>query len=656
MAKYIKIIAFSFLIALIGSYWIVCDVSNNTVNIPSDIKLIIDKSKNKNEFYKVIQHYKNDSLKLAATYFLIRNMEDKYSILPSNKATIYKTALENIPLLKEENNWDPTKKSTLGILMDSLSNIEPVGYKKVYDMNVITAEFLIENIDLSFEVWENPPISKYYDFNIFCEYVLPYRFANEPLSNWRKNAYIKFKPILLDTSHITKDIAIQVIKKSQIHYNIGMAKYPYPLTFEEIDLIKWGTCEHLSQYQTLAFRSIGIPSTTDFIPVWANRSLGHEWCVFLNNDHCFEDIGIAHSGKNDLLYKFSKIYRKAFFHHCTPSDSIFSDNYKKINYLLYQDVTDKYGRTSDLTFSNLDTNSTYALCTFNNRQWIPVSYGKKKNGNICFHNMGQGKSYKDYQLSYTNEGKGVIYIIAKLNNNGMEFIEVPFILYEEGRMKKLKPDCNQRQAVILNRKYPEYEHFYEYKKNMLGATIEIANDSLFKDKKTIYRFTGRVPSGSHIIIDLPAFSSQYIRYKNAENISINLSGIHLFYNKKKLKSKLYSPSVSIEYLNNLSDDDILTYCTINSPQNYIDIDMGEKTFINQIEITCRTDDNEINHNETYELYYFNQTWISLGSQRAKHRFLLYEQVPSNALFLLKNKTKGVEQRIFTIENGEQIWW
>lgn len=267
MAKYIKIIAFSFLIALIGSYWIVCDVSNNTVNIPSDIKLIIDKSKNKNEFYKVIQHYKNDSLKLAATYFLIRNMDDKYSILPSNKATIYKTALENIPLLKEENNWDPTKKSTLGILMDSLSNIEPVGYKKVYDMNVITAEFLIENIDLSFEVWENPPISKYYDFNIFCEYVLPYRFANEPLSNWRKNAYIKFKPILLDTSHITKDIAIQVIKKSQIHYNIGMAKYPYPLTFEEIDLIKWGTCEHLSQYQTLAFRSIGIPSTTDFIPV-----------------------------------------------------------------------------------------------------------------------------------------------------------------------------------------------------------------------------------------------------------------------------------------------------------------------------------------------------------------------------------------------------
>ena len=75
--------------------------------------------------------------------------------------------------------------------MDSLSNIEPVGYKKVYDMNVITAEFLIENIDLSFEVWENPPISKYYDFNIFCEYVLPYRFANEPLSNWRKKCLYK---------------------------------------------------------------------------------------------------------------------------------------------------------------------------------------------------------------------------------------------------------------------------------------------------------------------------------------------------------------------------------------------------------------------------------------------------------------------------------
>jgi len=31
-------------------------------------------------------------------------------------------------------------------------------------------------------------------------------------------------------------------------------------------------------------------------------------------------------------------------------------------------------------------------------------------------------------------------------------------------------------------------------------------------------------------------------------------------------------------------------------------------------------------------------------------------VPSEALYLLHNKTKGTDERIFTYEKGEQVWW
>lgn len=34
----------------------------------------------------------------------------------------------------------------------------------------------------------------------------------------------------------------------------------------------------------------------------------------------------------------------------------------------------------------------------------------------------------------------------------------------------------------------------------------------------------------------------------------------------------------------------------------------------------------------------------------------YDKVPGNALLLLKNKTKGTEERIFTQENGIHQWW
>ena len=38
------------------------------------------------------------------------------------------------------------------------------------------------------------------------------------------------------------------------------------------------------------------------------------------------------------------------------------------------------------------------------------------------------------------------------------------------------------------------------------------------------------------------------------------------------------------------------------------------------------------------------------------QYLEYTNAPSNALFLLRNHTKGQEERIFTYENGEQVWW
>ena len=38
------------------------------------------------------------------------------------------------------------------------------------------------------------------------------------------------------------------------------------------------------------------------------------------------------------------------------------------------------------------------------------------------------------------------------------------------------------------------------------------------------------------------------------------------------------------------------------------------------------------------------------------QYLEYFNAPSNALFLLKNQTKGKEERIFTYEEEKQVWW
>ena len=91
--------------------------------------------------------------------------------------------------------------------------------------------------------------------------------------------------------------------------------------------------------------------------------------------------------------------------------------------------------------------------------------------------------------------------------------------------------------------------------------------------------------------------------------------------------------------------------------NCAGLDFGRPVEINQISFLPRNDDNFIVEGEDYELYYWNNKWISLGKLRGtENQYLEYSNVPYKALLLLRNNTKGKEERPFTYERGQQIWW
>ena len=72
----------------------------------------------------------------------------------------------------------------------------------------------------------------------------------------------------------------------------------------------------------------------------------------------------------------------------------------------------------------------------------------------------------------------------------------------------------------------------------------------------------------------------------------------------------------------------------------------------------RSDDNFIREGELYELCFWDGRWVSLGTRTGSRQTqeLIYDNIPSNALLLLHNLTKGKEERIFTYENSRQVWW
>jgi hypothetical protein len=105
------------------------------------------------------------------------------------------------------------------------------------------------------------------------------------------------------------------------------------------------------------------------------------------------------------------------------------------------------------------------------------------------------------------------------------------------------------------------------------------------------------------------------------------------------------------------DGDPLTYVDTKQPDNaWVGLDIGKLTTISRIRFIARTDMNAIQKGNEYELFYWDNLWISLGRQTANGHELIYREAPSNALFWLKNHSEGKEERIFTYGQGKQEWW
>ena len=58
----------------------------------------------------------------------------------------------------------------------------------------------------------------------------------------------------------------------------------------------------------------------------------------------------------------------------------------------------------------------------------------------------------------------------------------------------------------------------------------------------------------------------------------------------------------------------------------------------------------------YELSYWDNGWQSLGKQTAGEGTLVFDNVPAGGLYWLVEEDSDKEERIFTIENGKQVWW
>lgn len=590
---------------------------------------------NRKELEQVLEHYKEDPEKLKAAQFLIRNMPRYYGYEGWKLDSLQKvlsTTLQNsfIPdsVVKK---W---RKVSLRLL------------PQVYDAHVITAAYLIENIDLSFKVWKEAPWNRQLPFDDFCELILPYRIGDEPLSNWRIHFYKKYMAYTDSVKDQTNavDVCHRVAKKlseENFYYlpEFDTPRFSAKYLFEH----RIGFCREMCDVATYTMRACGIPVATDMFVYSPEYQGNHQWEVVRDSAGRFipfwiTTYEIADNTPNDGR-KRGKVYRECFGMQKEPVPDITQNTAVPVLFRnrFIKDVTENYTGPNELSVP-VDVDDPYIyLGIFSPAGWIPVDIALNKNRTAVFHHVEPGIIYQPLY----SDGK-------KHRPAGFPF------LYTRNSFHVFKPDRDVTEKASLSRKMSLVKKIKEFSyRNIIGASLMGCSEVSFGKPKTLLVLQDTLHFNYNEFTPADTSQIRYVRYLSPRAKHIELAEIAFFEDslcQKELPAtiiKQVKPHILANSIDKIQDKNILSFFESQDTSCYIQFDLGKQTALGKIVICPRNDDNYVWTGHQYELFYQAgiEGWKSLGKQTATGRYLDYE-VPKNALLWLHDLTKGKEEQVF----------
>ncbi|MBE6291785.1 MAG: transglutaminase domain-containing protein [Bacteroidales bacterium] len=602
----------------------------------------------------------SDTYKQRAAQFLIDNMDAHYTLqsVGIDSFRLYMDSIFRLPYRDDKfyNRAYDTAIMRYGYLMEEAQ-------VRIPDTTTVTADYLIANIDSAFRMWRTK-WNMDYGFEHFCNYVLPYRVGHEPLSNWREKYIAQQYHKVKKVNESQKNHFYVYGVYSKVNKDIHAAVY-YPKGFvpdfpaTQLDSVRVGTCRTFTDLNIARFRSIGVPVAKDFVPQWGSRSMSHEWVVLLPNEElCYpfgpnEHLSDHFFGRED--HTLPKVFRHMYAKQkpLLPLTSSGEPLPPLFESPTLMDVTDIYTSTTDATVRLFNIpvvkDSKYLYATvFDNRDWQIVHWGKRRGQQVTFDRLGRKVVY--LPVAYTRHGESVP-------------AGHPFLVAEDGTVQPIIADTAHRQTVRLTRKY-RYTHWLkELCRRTEGGRFQVANWEDFSDSVTIATI-GRVKeSRFHTLSTTCDTTYRYFRYLSPKGSYGNMAEVEMYDSLggrpiiKRMFGMRYA--VGTSRLEKLFDGDVLTCYNRQFPDDgWAAVEFEEPQHISEVRFLPRNDDNFIREGEQYELYYWDgRRFASIARMEGNREGVLYvDNVPANALLLLRNHTKGKEERIFTYENGEQVWW
>lgn len=477
------------IVALIALYCL-CALFN-ACNLPKDKleKALRQAHENRGELEKVLQHYKNDSLKYKAACYLIENMPyhtfaEERIVSPEGKAI----------------ELDITRFPNSNVVEKYCDSLFRYGYNvervSKNDVRAISSAFLIENIDLAFEVWQKP-WARQVSFDNFCAFILPYRAQSEIPSTLRREIMQRYLPLLEDSNVQTSFEACKIINnrlKTEIKYkDTGSPLYP---TIEETYRAGISRCDGLCNLGAFVMRAVGIPIAVD-MTLWAKLDLGHSWCAVLDGSQ-FHGFGPGEVNPGEQKSNYTrgrsipaKVYRIMFAPEQRgniKNDDRFPSFLK--NALFYDVTTQYYIPPATLrvqaTKEFKRSEGIVYLCVYNRDRWQPLALGTRTGNNCVFDNV---------------VGDNIFIAADSPDGKNLRFVTPPFYMDRQGKVVPFIPDFSNLQSITLNKR--KRKIYQPHTLNYWDAENEKFRSLPFKSATDSTQTYNNVPKGAMLLFSIP---------------------------------------------------------------------------------------------------------------------------------------------------------
>lgn len=296
----------------------------------------------------------------------------------------------------------------------------------------------------------------------------------------------------------------------------------------------------------------------------------------------------------------------------------------------------------------VEAGSPLYLCMSTRLDWKPVA---------CIPYDGREARFPDCH-------GGTVYCLATYDagHRRLQTVSHPFSVDVETGAMAFRTATGRRGDVVLLSKFGMIGEFFLGR--MVGGVFEGSQTPDFRRRDTLHLIR---EAPSRLVTQVRTDTARryrYVRYFGPYKGYCNISEV-AFYGSPSDSLPLQGTVIGPErgahgdhsYFMAMDGQTDTSYDHPTLYDGWVGLDLGARKAVGRIAYSPRHRDNFVRSGDTYELFVCEGgEWKSAGTQVAQSDSLLYHDIPLDAFLLLKNHTRGVDERIFEYKDGRQKFW